>query len=103
MIEEQLATGGYTLETFVESQTVQDIIAYITEKSAEGVAVTDEDVRAQFNATIEEKKKSYVESADAFITDYLTGGPLYVTPDGVRIVKVIYFEADPEEAPAEAA
>ena len=103
MIEEQLATGGYTLETFVESQTVQDIIAYITEKSAEGVAVTDEDVRAQFNATIEEKKKSYAESADAFITDYLTGGPLYVTPDGVRIVKVIYFEADPEEAPAEAA
>ena len=103
MIEEQLATGGYTLETFVESQTVQDIIAYITEKSAEGVAVTDEDVRAQFNATIEEKKKSYAESADAFITDYLTGGPLYVTPEGVRIVKVIYFEADPEEAPAEAA
>ncbi|MBO5534077.1 MAG: peptidylprolyl isomerase [Clostridia bacterium] len=103
MIEEQLAAGGYTLETFVESQTVQDIIAYITEKSAEGVAVTDEDVRAQFNATIEEKKKSYAESADAFITDYLTGGPLYVTPEGVRIVKVIYFEADPEEAPAEAA
>jgi len=103
MIEEQLATGGYTLETFVESQTVQDIIAYITEKSAEGVAVTDEDVRAQFNATIEETKKSYAESADAFITDYLTGGPLYVTPEGVRIVKVIYFEADPEEAPAEAA
>ena len=103
MIEEQLAAGGYTLETFVESQTVQDIIAYITEKSAEGVAVTDEDVRAQFDATIEEKKKSYAESADAFITDYLTGGPLYVTPDGVRIVKVIYFEADPEEAPADAA
>ena len=103
MIEEQLATGGYTLETFVESQTVQDIIAYITEKSAEGVAVTDEDVRAQFDTTIEEKKKSYAESADAFITDYLTGGPLYVTPEGVRIVKVIYFEADPEEAPAEAA
>ena len=103
MIEEQLAAGGYTLETFVESQTVQDIIAYITEKSAEGVAVTDEDVRAQFNATIEEKKKSYAESSEAFLTDYLPGGRLYVTPEGVRIVKVIYFEADPEEAPAEAA
>ncbi|MBQ9010873.1 MAG: peptidylprolyl isomerase [Clostridia bacterium] len=94
MLEEELAAGGYSLEAFTENQTLRDIIAYVTEKSAEGITVTDEEVREQFAATIETKKKDYAESVDAFIGEYLTGSPIYVTPEGIRVVKVIYFEPD---------
>ena len=97
-LAEEMAAGGYDLETFVNNQIIQDIVVFLTEKSSEGISVTDEDVRAQFAASIEEKKTSYAENKDAFIADYLSGEPVYVTPEGYRVVKVIYFEADKEEA-----
>lgn len=98
MVDEELAASGYTLDAVIENQKLQDVIDFITTKASDGVTVTEDEVRAHFDSALEEQKKSYDESIDNYINDYISGKESLYTPEGVRIVKVIYFEPDTDEA-----
>ena len=91
MLNEELAASGYTREYFVESQTISVQTQKLREKTSEGIEVTDDEVKAEFDAQVAQQKESY----DANPADYpsaeqsSTGAHnhLYYTPEGYRGVK----------------
>jgi len=113
IVDEELAAAGYTLDLMIESVKLNDVLTYLFELGTEGVTITDEEVKASFDAKVAAQQESYAD-VDTFINDYMNGADIVYTPEGVRLLNCIYIaledaaetaaEATPSEAtPAEAA
>ena len=102
-VEEELAANGYTFEAIYDNLCLQSVIDYLYELSTADVTITDEDVRAAFDAKVAEQKEAYAD-VDTFINDTLNGEDILYTPEGVRVVQCIFIsmgdedEATPDEA-----
>ena len=91
LLLEELAATGYTREYFVESQTISVQNEQLRAHTGEGVEVTDEEVKAEFDSQVASQKESY----DATPTLYASAeqnsagahSHLYYTPEGYRGVK----------------
>ncbi len=98
IVSEELAAGGYDFDAMYATALVDDKYFYLEDLATAGVAVTDEEVKAAFDAKVETAKTTYDESADAFINDYINeADPLY-TPEGMRLIYSIYFAPAEETA-----
>jgi len=91
MLNEELAATGYTREYFVESQTISVQTEQLRAHTSEGVEVTDEEVKAEFDAKVAEQKESYDANpayyASAEQSNTGAHNHLYYTPEGYRGVK----------------
>lgn len=91
MLNEELAAIGYTHEYFAETQTISVQNEKLRAHTSEGVEVTDEEVKAEFDAKVAEQKESYDANpayyASAEQSNTGAHNHLYYTPEGYRGVK----------------
>lgn len=87
MLTADLNAAGYTREYFVQSQTatVQNDLLY--QHVTEGVAVTDEEVKAEFDSRVASQKETYDATPTAYASAVNSGTTVYYTPAGYRGVK----------------
>ncbi|MBR5288355.1 MAG: peptidylprolyl isomerase [Clostridia bacterium] len=97
IVEEELLAAGYTFEALYENAKLNDMLRHLLTLATEDVTVTEEEVKAAFDAKVEEAKAAYAD-ADTFISDYINAADILYTPEGMRIVQSIYFALADEAA-----
>ena len=89
-----------TLESYVESQTKSVIDDKLHEYAVKDVAVTDEEIQAEYDSKVEADKATYAEAAGTWAAAANNGTTLYYTPAGVRRVKQILTKFHEEDQTA---
>ncbi|MBE5798907.1 MAG: hypothetical protein E7321_03035 [Clostridiales bacterium] len=97
----ELEAAGYTYDTLYESAKLKGVLDHLYALGTEGVAVTDEEVKAAFDAKVAAQKETYDADVDAFISAYISEEDILYTPEGVRLMHCIFIALE-EEAAAEA-
>ena len=101
VVQSELEAAGYTYDTLYESAKLKGVLDHLYALGTEGVAVTDEEVKAAFEAKVASQKETYDADVDAFISAYIGGEELLYTPEGVRVMHCIFVAL--EEAAEEGA
>ena len=96
--KEELEAAGYTYETLYESAKLKGVLDHLYALGTEGVAVTDEEVKAAFDAKVAAQKETYDADVDAFISAYIGEEDILYTPEGVRLMHCIFVALEAEEA-----
>ena len=98
--KEQMEASGYTLDSYVTSQTKKLLDTKLEEYINKDVTVTDEEIQAEYDSKVASDKETYGESASSWATAANYGYTLYYTPAGVRRVKQILtkFKEDDQTA-----
>ena len=91
---------GYSLESYVETETKSRIDDKLREYAIKDVAVTDEEIQAKYDEEVASDKETYAESAGTWATAANNGTTLYYTPAGVRRVKQILTKFKEEDQTA---
>lgn len=97
---DKLTQMGYTLDTYTESETKSIIDSKLKEYVIKDVAVTDEEIQAEYESRVESHKNTYSESAGSWAAAANNGSTLYYTPAGVRRVKQILIKFADEDKTA---
>ena len=92
--------AGYTLDSYIEAGTKNAISAKLKEYAIKDVAVTDEEIQAEYDSRVESHKTTYSESAGSWATAANNSSTLYYTPAGVRRVKQILIKFQDEDKTA---
>lgn len=98
VVMSELEAAGYTYETLYESAKLKGVLDHLYALGTAGVTVTDEEVKAAFDAKIAAQKETYDADVDAFISAYISGDELLYTPEGVRLMHCIFVALEAEEA-----
>ena len=102
IIEQELTAAGYTVDALYESAKLAGVLEHLYALGTEGVTVTDEEVKAAYDAKIAAQKETYSD-VDTFINDYLNDAEILYIPENVRRMHCIFVALDDSEAtPAEA-
>ncbi|MGN0996102.1 MAG: peptidylprolyl isomerase, partial [Candidatus Ventricola sp.] len=96
MLLNELAQLGYTREYFVQSQTSSVQSDKLHEETGKDVAVTDEQVRAQFDTLAAQQKESYDATPSAYASAVNNGSDVYYVPAGYRGVKNLLIKLKAE-------
>ena len=98
---DKLLEEGTTLESYVEARTKEVIDNKLREYVIKDVAVTDEEVQAEYDSKVASDKETYTEKAGSWATAANNGySTLYYTPAGVRRVKQILVKFKEEDQTA---
>ena len=93
--------AGYTMENRTESATKDAVSAKLKEYAVKDVAVTDEEIQAEYDSKVESNKETYAENAASWAAAANNGyTTLYYTPAGVRRVKQILIKFKDEDQTA---
>ena len=95
-----LVDRGATLEAYAESERKTLVDDKVREYVIKDVAVTDEEISAEFDSRVEKDKETYAENAGSWATAANNGTTLYYTPAGVRRVKQILIKFRDEDQAA---
>ena len=87
MLTNDLNTVGYTREYFVTTQTMTKQSEKLKAHTYEGVTVTDEQVKAEFDSKVAAQKETYDANPAAYAQAEQNGLALYYMPAGYRGVK----------------
>ena len=96
-VEEEVAASGYSIEYLVETGKLSAALEHIYSMHTADVTVTEEEVKAAFDAKIETAKTTYAE-ADAYISAFMNGEEILYTPEGFRNVQVLFINPTDEAA-----
>ena len=92
--------AGYTLDAYFAQGTTDAISAKLKEYAVKDVAVTDEEIQAEYDSRVESHKSTYSESAGTWASAANNNSTLYYTPAGVRRVKQILIKFKDEDKTA---
>ena len=92
--------AGYTLDAYIAQGTTDAISAKLKEYAVKDVAVTDEEIQAEYDSRVESHKSTYSESAGTWASAANNNSTLYYTPAGVRRVKQILVKFKDEDKAA---
>ena len=93
--------AGYTMENMTSDATKDVIAAKLKEYAVKDVAVTDEEIQAEYDSNVESSKETYAENAASWAAAANNGyTTLYYTPAGVRRVKQILIKFAEEDQTA---
>ena len=90
IVDEEIAASGYSLDYLVKTGRLSDVLEYLYAMATEETTITDEEVRAAFDAKVEEAKTTYAD-IDTFIQAYLNEEDILYTPENVRRMQCIYI------------
>lgn len=99
-VEETLNGMDVTLDTYIENETKSTVDDKLREYAIKDVAVTDDEIQAEYDSKVEADKETYAESAGSWATAANNGTTLYYTPAGVRRVKQILTKFKDEDQTA---
>ncbi len=100
MVDSELANAGYTFEMLLESAKLASVLDHLYGLGTEGVTITDEEVKAAYDAKIAGLKETYDADPDSFVNAYLSGEETIYTPEGMRLLHCIYIALEAEGAEA---
>ena len=103
VVKSELEAAGYTYDTLYESAKLKGVLDHLYALGTEGVEITDEEVKAAFDAKVAAKKETYDADVDAFINAYISEEEILYTPEGVRLMHCIFVALEAEEAASDAA
>lgn len=92
--------AGYSLDSYIEEETKEKISAKLKDYATGDVAVTDEEIQAEYDSKVESAKETYAGSAGSWATAANNGSTLYYTPAGIRRVKQILVKFSDEDKTA---
>ena len=98
VVVSELAAAGYTYEALYESAKLKGVLDHLYVLGTEGVTVTDEEVKAAFDAKIAEQKAAYEADPDAFISAYIAEEEILYTPENMRLMHCIYIALETGDA-----
>jgi len=100
LAEERLHEMGYSLDSYLESQTKIMVDEKLHREIVKDVAVTDEEVQAEYESRVAADREKYEASPDACTSALNNGTFLYYTPAGIRRVKQILtlFQSEDQTA-----
>ncbi|MBR5560241.1 MAG: peptidylprolyl isomerase [Clostridia bacterium] len=87
MLNAELAAMGYSREYFLQSQTASVQNDKLSAYATEGVVVTDEQVKAEFDELAAQQKETYDANPAAYANAINYGTEAYYIPEGYRGVK----------------
>jgi len=96
-VEQELDASGYTVDYLVETGKLSAVLEHIYALNTADVTVTEEEVKAAFDAKIEAAKAAYAD-VDAYISASLNGEEILYTPEGLRNVQVLFINPTDEAA-----
>ena len=97
---DKLTEMEITYDSYLEAQTKSKIDDKLREYAVKDVAVTDEEIQAEYDSKVEADKTTYGESAGSWAAAANNGTTLYYTPAGVRRVKQILTKFKDEDQAA---
>ena len=103
VVQSELEAAGYTYDTLYESAKLKGVLDHLYALGTEGVTVTEEEVKAAFDAKVAAQKEQYDADVDAFISAYIGGEELLYTPENVRLMHCIFVALEAEEVTAPSA
>ena len=98
--EAKMTELGYNIETYTESATKAKVDEKLKDYAIKDVAVTDEEIKADYDSKVEADKTTYEGKAGTWATAANNGTTLYYTPAGVRRVKQILTKFKDEDQTA---
>ncbi len=97
-IEAKLTEYGYTEESIRKSLLESLLMEKAEAYAIKDVAVTEEEITAEFNSKVEDAKTSYESDLEAYGKAVLNGDTIYYRPAGYRYVKQILIKFNDEDA-----
>ena len=97
MLTNDLNTIGYTHDYFVRTETMNRQSEKIKAYTYEGVTVTDEQVKAEFDSKVAAQKETYDANPASYATAEQYGYDLYYMPAGYRGVKNLLIQLTDEK------
>ena len=97
---DKLTELGVDLDAYVESAKKTAIDDKLREYVIKDVAVTDEEIKAEYDSRVEKDKETYGENAGSWASAANNSTTLYYTPAGVRRVKQILTKFKEEDQTA---
>ena len=97
---DKLTELGVSLDAYIESAKKTAIDDKLREYVIKDVAVTDEEIKAEYDSRVEKDKETYGENAGSWATAANNSTTLYYTPAGVRRVKQILTKFKDEDQTA---
>ena len=100
--EHDVATvdGRSTLADFVAAAADEKALSKLSDYIIKDVAVTDDEIKADFDAKVESAKASYEADPNAYGTAVNAGSAVYYAPAGYRMVKQILVKVSDEDSAA---
>ena len=92
--------AGYSVDAYIESESKTKLNDKIREYAIKDVAVTDEEIQAEYDSKVAADKETYGENAGSWATAANNSTTLYYTPAGVRRVKQILTKFKDEDQTA---
>ncbi len=96
----QAEESGYTLDAYVNYEKGNLISKRLKDYTIQDVAVTDEEIQAEYESKVAANKETYAEKPGSWATAANNGTTLYYTPAGVRRVKQILTKFKDEDQAA---
>ena len=96
----QAEESGYTLDAYVNYEKGNLISKRLKDYAIQDVAVTDEEIQAEYESKVAANKETYAEKPGSWATAANNGTTLYYTPAGVRRVKQILTKFKDEDQAA---
>ena len=96
----QAEASGYTLDAYVNYEKGNLISKRLKDYAIQDVAVTDEEIQAEYESKVAANKETYAEKPGSWATAANNGTTLYYTPAGVRRVKQILTKFKDEDQAA---
>ncbi len=98
MLLHDMEHAGYTRETFVQNQTASVQQELLREKVVADVAVSDDEVKAEFDKRAGEQKESFDETPTSYAQSVNNGTACYYIPAGYRGVKNLLIGISSEKS-----
>ena len=96
------ADGRFSYEDFLNSALESKAIEKVQAEMIKDVAVTEEEIQADFNSKVEESKTQVEGTPDLYGYNLMNGTSVYYAPAGYRMVKHILIAASDEDSKASA-
>lgn len=96
-VDALLEQDGYSVEALTENYTLEKVVARVREEAIKDVAVTDEEVKAAFDADVETQKASYDATPTLYAQDVSNGTEVFYVPEGYRSIKHVLIKLDDEK------
>ncbi len=97
-LEQYMEQAGITRESEIENQKIQAQSLKLYNRVTEGVTVTEEEVRDEYDTRVAEMKETYEETPSSFEQDMMYGSTIYYRPAGFREIKHILISFTDEDS-----
>ncbi len=99
-VSDRMAQDGITPEMYLQSAKEQDLHDKLLQYAGRDLAVSEEEIQADYNAKVTLAKTNYEQSPAAYGNDRTQGADVYYAPAGYRLIKQILIKFAPEDETA---